>query len=62
MYEALHSSALSSLGLSSSQRKRPSGMLACFLYSAVSFAVLKSFCVTFIRRSLSANNPASVQI
>ena len=38
----------------------PSGTPSFFLYSTFSLAFLKSACVTFMRRSRSASNPASV--
>ena len=38
----------------------PSGMLPRFRYNVFSFALTKSSWLTFIRRSRSASNPASV--
>lgn len=44
------------------QRYSPSGVPSCFLYKTFSFDFLKSSFVTFIRRSLRAMSPASVQM
>jgi len=48
--------------ISQDYRYNPSGVPSFFLYKTLSFAFLKSSLVTFIRRSLKARSPASVQI